>query len=120
MHKLIIILLLIISNLSFSQDTLQTGYVKYNTFFEAEDYTNFNAFLNFNANESLFTKNKLGMDSIANLGGIAYGEKGIILPEPSMIVSGPTHTEKGFNYYRNFETKKLFLTLINLDHLLHM
>lgn len=111
MNKLIITLLLIFSNICFSQATLQTGFVKYTTSFEAEEYTKFNAFLNFNDKESLFTKNKLGMDSIANLGSIAYGEKGIILPEPSMIVSGPTHTEKGFNYYRNFETKKIIFNI---------
>ena len=79
MKQLLIFSIFLIFTCSYSQDSIIKGYIKYNTIVQADlnsdEYSNINSFLNFNETESLYTKNKLGMDSIANLGKYSFDEK---------------------------------------------
>lgn len=97
-------LYILFSFTALAQDSLQTGYIKYNTIFQEnpneEIYTSYNAFLNFNNNESLYTSHRIGMDSIASLGSHKFNENGF-------SYTSPTHDKKGLNYYRNFESRKI-------------
>lgn len=85
-------------------DTLQSGYVKY-TYkgYESpfsEKPTDFNAYLNFNGNESLFVTGRVGMKEKQNAG--------MLTADPNSVgYVAPSSSEKGRMIYRNFITKEI-------------
>lgn len=93
----------VLSQTNYNKDSL-SGYIKYHSIAQqspfSEKLININSFLDFNYKESFFIKNKLGMDSIADLGGTKYDDK-------SVLMTSPTHDETGYITYRNFETKEV-------------
>ena len=100
-------ILLFLSICSFSQvnDTLtsKTGYVKYTYKIQKSPFSEFtdaNAFLNFNETESVFVSGRFGMDEKSNLGQIKSSAK-------SVGYIAPTSSEKGHMIYRNFTTKEI-------------